>query len=438
MNSVETLAWIAEHKGRSKFSIREIPFQESKEWSFLPEKEALAHKSGRFFAIRGYRATTASGETFDQPLIHQWEIGIQAFLVRNEGSDLEVLMQAKTEPGNIGITQISPTLQVTRSNLQGVHDGAVPKFADLFLDLSDKKVLINQKYPELGNRYYKKWNENIILSTVDVIEEGANFRWLPIQTLKELLHHDNVINNDARLVLSLLFLKYGNTFMGPSTSFQEKLLKSWNSFSGISFQELIKARAWLEHIRKRHFLLVKKIPLPQLVGWKITDNRIVKEDHTQYSIMQLAVESDEREVSSWDQPIINTCLRGLTGLICKEFGGVLHVLFEASPQIGNHQGAELLPSICSDGTELNEIQSEIYQLVMETEDLVGKCIYSEEGGRFFRDDSLVRIILIDNLDIVLPENYCWLTIGQIRKLCSDSHFFSDEARGALAILLSYM
>jgi oxidase EvaA len=363
----EVLAWITDHKNQFEFSVKEIPFLDSKEWSFLPGKEALVHKSGRFFAIRGYRATTVDGRVFNQPLIHQWEIGIQALLVKNEGRDLEVLVQAKTEPGNIGVTQVSPTLQVTRSNLQGVHDGRIPKFADMFLDLTGKKVLVNQKYPELSNRYYRKWNENIILSTTDDIENDINFRWVGIQTLKELLRCDNVINNDARLVLSLLFLKYGDTFTGTTTPFQEKLLKSWSKLSGVSFTQTVEARAWLEDIRRKNPLIVEEIPLSKLDGWDITDTRITREDRTQYSIIHLAVESDEREVFSWDQPIVSTHQQGLTGLVCQEFEGVLHVLFEASPQIGNHQGAELLPSICSDGAEINNVQSEIRQLVMKPE-----------------------------------------------------------------------
>jgi oxidase EvaA len=439
MDCSEVIAWIEEHKSKSKFSCKEISFQDSKEWKFLPEQEALVHKSERFFEVRGYRATSSDGTSFNQPLINQWEIGIQAFLIKGQGDSLQVLMQAKTEPGNIGITQVSPTLQVTRSNLQGVHKGTIPQFAELFIDLTDKDVLVNEKYPELGNRYYKKYNENIIISTQDEIEDDLNFKWIPIQTLKELLRHDNIINNDARLVLSLLFLKYGDTFLGQSNPFQQALLASWKAHSGSFFEETTEAQVWLDLIRKKYPLTVEEIPLTELEGWEITDKRILRKKRTtQYSIMQISVESDEREVSAWDQPIINANQQGLIGFICQEFDGVLHVLFEAAAQIGGHLGAELLPSVCYDGAELNDTQFELYKLMVESENLIGECVYSEEGGRFFQDDSWMGIVLVDDLNIVLPENYCWLTLGQIRELSDDPHFFSDEARGALAVLLSYM
>ena len=93
MNCNEVIAWIDDHKKRFDLSIKEIPFCDSKEWNFLPEKEALVHKSGRFFAIKGYRATSNDGSVFNQPLIHQLEIGIQAFLVKNSGQNLQVLIQ---------------------------------------------------------------------------------------------------------------------------------------------------------------------------------------------------------------------------------------------------------------------------------------------------------------------------------------------------------
>jgi len=431
------LQWIDNHKQQLRFSVKEIPFHESKEWRFIADKQALVHKSGRFFAIKGYKATTVEGEIFYQPLIYQWEVGIQAFLVKDGDDGLQVLMQAKTEPGNIGITQISPTLQVTRSNLQGVHDGKIPKFANDFLDLKYKNVILNQKYPELGNRYYKKWNENIIIKTTEIESDDPAFQWISINTLKKLLRYDNAINNDARLVLSLLLLRYGTSFLSSPSPLQEKLLLSWNKLSGFSFQDTSQAAVWLQKIRSKYFLKVEEVSLLQLDSWKVTDSKIIRKDGAQFSIIQIAVES-EREVSTWDQPIVNAHQQGFVGLICQEIDGILHVLFEASPQIGGQQGAELLPSVCLDGTAPNKIQSDLYQLMLDPETLISKCVYSEEGGRFFQDDSLVHISLINNFKITLPENYCWLTIGQIRKLSYESHFFSDEARGILAILLSYM
>jgi oxidase EvaA len=437
MKCEEVIAWIEEHKKNFGFSISEIPFLGSKEWSFLPNKTALVHKSGRFFSIKGYQATTVAGAIHQQPLIHQWEIGIQAFLIKEIQNDLQILMQAKTEPGNIGITQVSPTLQVTRSNLQGVHSGKIPTFAEEFLNLAGKNVIINQKYPELGNRYFKKWNENIVIC-VDDMTHDDNFKWIPFRTLKKLLLHSNVINNDARLVLSLLLLKYGNTHLGPPSDLQEKLLSSWDEVSGFSFKSVENAKSWLREVRKINPLHVEEIPLTHLAGWEITDKRIIRKDKKEFSIMQLAVESNEREVSCWDQPIVNTHQQGFIGMICQEIEGVLHVLFEASPQIGSHHGAELLPSVCFDGSSLNSLQSELSDIANNPEHLIGECVYSEEGGRFYQDDSLVRIALVETLSIELPQNYCWLTLGQIRMLSTETHFFSDEARGALAILLSHL
>lgn len=432
MSVNDILTWLKDHKKRYQLKVQKIPFSDSKEWRFVNDKQKLIHKSGRFFAIKGYRAIEL--ET-NKPLIDQWEVGIQAFIIREKNENIEILLQAKTEPGNIGTTQLSPTLQVTRSNLQQVHKGSLPDFAENFLNLEDKTVLLNTKYPELGNRYFKKLNENIIIQQEN-IGHSERFRWVDIQSLKDLLKLNNVVNNDARLVASSLFLMVGDRFSQVQSDFQLKLLDSWYSWVGHSFKNLKEAKNWLFQ-KKKNIITTKEIPLTQLSNWEVTDNGIFPKDReSQYSIIQISVSSDEREVACWDQPIVNTFKQGLLGLICKEFNGVLHILFEASSQIGSHE-VELLPSISFDGDPLTPIQKTLYDLVKSTSSVVPECCISEEGGRFFQDESLVKIIMITE-DLNLTDNHCWLTIGQIRELNKDPFAFSDESRSALAILLAYM
>lgn len=72
-----------------------------------------------FFSIDGIRIATnyLDVSTWDQPIINQPEIGFLGFITKKIGGVVHFLAQAKIEPGNLNIVQLSPTLQATRSNL---------------------------------------------------------------------------------------------------------------------------------------------------------------------------------------------------------------------------------------------------------------------------------------------------------------------------------
>ena len=80
------------------------------------------------------------------------------------------MMQAKIEPGNLNIVQLSPTLQATRSNYTRVHGGKSPNYLEYFNGERDVYVLVDQLQSEQGARFLQKRNRNIIVE-VDENEE---------------------------------------------------------------------------------------------------------------------------------------------------------------------------------------------------------------------------------------------------------------------------
>lgn len=80
-----------------------------------------------------YRRTIRDVSTWDQPIINQPEIGFLGFIVKKIQGVYHFLMQAKIEPGNLNVVQLSPTLQATRSNYTRVHKGAIPKYLEYFI-----------------------------------------------------------------------------------------------------------------------------------------------------------------------------------------------------------------------------------------------------------------------------------------------------------------
>jgi oxidase EvaA len=60
---------------------------------------------------------------------------------------------------------------------------------------------------------------------------------------------------------------------------------------------------------------------------------------------------------------------------------------------------------------------------------------SEEGGRFFREQNRNMLILADNnFDIVLPENYIWMTLNQLNMFLKFNNYLNIQIRSLIAAI----
>ena len=134
MSTTDILGWMREQNEAVTSKIAQIPLSEMKKWSYVDGH--ICHESGKFFSIDGIRIQTnyRSVPEWDQPIINQPEIGFLGFIVKKFKGVLHFLLQAKIEPGNLNVVQLSPTLQATRSNYMRVHGGASPNYLEYFTD----------------------------------------------------------------------------------------------------------------------------------------------------------------------------------------------------------------------------------------------------------------------------------------------------------------
>ena len=201
-------SWLAERREAHPFSVTRIPFDAMDGWGFAEDTGDLVHRSGRFFAVGGLKVTTSTGPfpTWHQPIITQPEVGILGIVVKEFRGVLHCLMQAKMEPGNPNLLQLSPTVQATRSNYTRVHKGAPVRYIEYFTGHRRSRVIADVLQSEHGWWFYRKNNRNIVVeidADVDVpIHE--DFCWLTLGQINELMARDNVINMDSRTVLSCL------------------------------------------------------------------------------------------------------------------------------------------------------------------------------------------------------------------------------------------
>lgn len=445
VNLEELNLWLDNIQRTSDFSVKEIPFEELDKWYFDENGLNLRHESGKFFSIEGLRVQTDFNgvmQSWDQPIINQPEIGILGIVTKVINGTRYFLMQAKMEPGNINILQLSPTLQATKSNFSQAHKGKVPLYLEYFIDASKSTIIVDQLQSEQGGRFFKKRNRNMIVEVTDDIIVHDDFCWLTIFQLKQLIKIDNLINMDSRSVISCI--PFGNEadsiedFIGqvtPDNIYDLGTMKSIVSKKPLhTIDEII---SWITNEKVTYHLNVKNIPLNEVNGWHITSTEIKHNTDNRFSVVALKVTANSREVASWTQPIVKDLKIGLIGFLIKTINGTDHYLVQAKVEPGNMDFIDMAPTVsCSNYKELEQTNRSVLflDLFLDDKKVVIKYdhLQSEEGGRFhFYQNRYILAHLNEGIEIEVPTNYKWMTLGQIMEL-SKYGYFNIEARGLLA------
>jgi dTDP-4-dehydro-6-deoxy-alpha-D-glucopyranose 2,3-dehydratase len=445
--------WFNKKAENNSFVVNEIPFDHLEEWYFENGTKNFKHSSNRFFSIEGINVSTNFGhkKNWDQPIIVQPEIGILGILTKLENGVRYFLMQAKMEPGNINIVQLSPTLQATRSNFTKVHKGKLPNYFDYFTDRKKAKILIDQLQTEQGGRFLKKRNRNMVIEALGEVEVYDDFIWLTLEQIKKLLCYENIINMDARSVLATiplideegiftfnsllnnrtnrtLELKIGTftTDIPLSLTDNKKALKR--------FDEII---SWITEMKLKYELHVVRIPLSNVNQWSFSESEIKHEGNKYFSVIAVEVKAGNREVTAWTQPLFKEKNLGLIGFIVTKYNGILHFLIQAKVEPGNFDTIELAPTVsCSNYIEVSSGSSSppFIGYFTNPDRVLYSTIQSEEGGRFFHFQNRNMIVLIEHgEELNIPENYKWISLGQLMKLMKFG-YLNIESRSLISAI----
>lgn len=201
------LAWREQQRNAIQFKADLIGLDEVRGWS-RDEKGNVRHKSGQFFGVEGVRVESGDLRevaSWDQPIYTQPEGGILGLIARERaGSGVEFLLQAKAEPGNIGVLQFCPTIQSTWSNIRRAHAGKRPPMVEVLTAKAGVRIIYRAEHNEEGGRFWRKSNENVIafLDDESVIETDMTmFSWASLSQIKELALMDNLISPFVKTIL---------------------------------------------------------------------------------------------------------------------------------------------------------------------------------------------------------------------------------------------
>ncbi|MFH8571825.1 NDP-hexose 2,3-dehydratase family protein [Streptomyces sp. NPDC017993] len=416
--------WFAGRRLAHPFRVTPIAFDDLEGWSTDPGTGNLVHHTGRFFSVEGLRVNVDDGaRLWHQPVIRQPEIGILGILVKEFDGVLHFLMQAKMEPGNPNLLQLSPTVQATRSNYTKVHRGADVRYLEFFTG-GRGRVLADVLQSEHGSWFWRKHNRNMIVETHEDVPPHDDFCWLTLGQLTALLRQDLLVNMDSRTVLSCL----------PRA----------DDDGAAALHTDAELRTWLTAARARHHVRADPVPLAGLPDWVRKEAAIHHAEGHYFDVVATSVQARSREVTSWTQPLIRPRGRGLVAFLTRRIEGVPHLLAPARLEGGLRESVEIAPTVMytpRNYAELPTAQRPPFldlALHAPASHIRYEALHSEEGGRFL--DAVSRYLVIDVDDspeaavLTPPDGYRWMTPGQLAQLNQQGHCVNVQARTLMACL----
>lgn len=438
----EILSWLQENTKSNKVSLEPINFSEMTQWVFDNNKGNYHHISGAFFSIDGIEVKSSYGSVpiWRQPIINQPELGILGIIAKEFDGKLYFLMQAKIEPGNINTVQLSPTLQATKSNYTQKHKGKQPLYLEYFLD-QEKYIIFEQLQSEQGARFLQKRNRNIIIKVDSDIPVHQNFRWLTLGQIKTLLQSDNVVNMDTRTVLSGIryFDKDSVEEIIPSVlkPFKVDMLRS--EVSSNTYRTIDSFISWFAELKSFFDLSVSRIRLDELKEWQLTDSKLHHIENKYFDVIPVKVQIENREVVSWDQPMVRPCQQGICAFIIRKINGIYHFLVQAKVECGNFDIVEIAPTVqCLTGSYKSgfvHFLQDVFDALENPDQVKVNTIQSEEGGRFFQEANRNIIVEVgDEFSLDVPMNFTWLSLGQLKNLIRYNNYVNLQARSLLSLI----
>ena len=437
------LEWIADRNKATAVDIRKTALSQSPFWFYNEQQGRIQNRNNSFFQIAGLEQIVGNRTIIRQPVILQQEIGFLGIICQEIHGVMHFLMQAKIEPGNVNKIQISPTIQATKSNFTQKHGGAKPPYLEYFQQASQYEIVVDQIQSEQSSRFYKKRNRNIIIRVEEEIPVLPSHKWMTLGQIKCLMRVDNLVNMDTRTVLSCIPCCKLNAC-------QEDFAQLPSLFSDLSL-----FRSVFEGDRNNHFPEIYQyinnykmfaeprrrfVPLHELKGWKMEDERIFCEEAHPYQVIFCDITIEGREVKQWTQPLFEAMGIATFGLICCEQGGVLKFLVRAVPELGCFDGIELGPTVQREavllpGNEDTAVDRLFFERLSQGKGVFFDHLLSEEGGRFYHEQNRNVLMKIKEEELPeLPEGYFLLDYRTLNELVQVNNTLNIQLRNLLSLL----
>jgi len=297
---------------------------------------------------------------------------------------------------------------------------------------------------EHGYKFYKKANDNVhVRADVEIVDD--KFVWLCLSDIRFLFSKEHHLNMDMRSVLSTI------DFVGYSLPISEVLDNIKSNISDLEKDLLVSSLSeenslnsineiseWLHEAKRYKKIDQEIIPLKSLYkhGWVLSDSSLKSNSNKNFEVVGIKATVDSREVCSWFQPIIKDNIPKVYAFLIKKINGIFHVLTKLVEEDYSWAGPELGPTLSSVDSNNLDLKKELLNFnVKENEyNVIYDRVQSEEGGRFLEQKNrYVLIVVNDDVDVIINQNYKWVTLYQLKRMTNSECCVNIEARSLLCI-----
>ena len=415
----ELLEWVDGRNRSCKVEIERIGLSSCDPWYMDAETGRIRNGRGAFFSVAGLSCTerdlrTGEERSSGQPAILQSEVGFLGIVAASFGGVPHLLMQAKIEPGNVNKVQVSPTIQATRSNFMRAHGGREPEHLALFTGRSGSRAVVDQLQSEQSLRFLSKRNRNVVLAVDGAPSEGDAFRWMTLGQVKDLMRYENLVNMDARTVISCMPLP-----ARPDAAERAH-----------AFGMLNDSKMFVESHREL-------VPLASLRDWRVSDDSVHRVDgRAPFRVMFADIAIEGREVSRWRQPLFEARGRAWFGLAFCWEGGRPLFLVRVLREAGCFDGAEFGPTLQLEaGFDPAALKGLDAAFARAAQDAHADVVLSEEGGRFFCEENRNTLVEVGGRDALpLEEGCAWLSWGTLAEMAQYPNVLNIQLRNLLSLV----
>jgi len=198
----EIISWYTSQKVNFDLTIEKVPLAELASWKI---SEQNIFKNNRYFSVIAVEVIAGTREVtaWTQPLIKDLNIGLLGFILKKINGIIHFLVQAKVEPGNLDIIELSPSISCSNLEYLKLTNNKKPDFIEYFDGTRKVGLLYDVLQSEEGGRFYHLQNRNmmVLISEDEVIELPSNYTWMTLNQIMDFMKY-GMFNIEARSLVS--------------------------------------------------------------------------------------------------------------------------------------------------------------------------------------------------------------------------------------------
>jgi oxidase EvaA len=204
--SAEVMSWFSTQRSLYELEISRMPLKDVPHWH-RTDKE-IARADGKYFSVVAVSVHAENREvaSWTQPLFEPRGHGLVAFVLKNFGGVLHVLVNARMEGGFTDAVELGPTVQCIPWNYDDYEGADRPYLLDYVQTIDPKWIRYEALHSEEGGRFLNAESRYLIVEADDRLpyDIPADYNWLTVGQLTDLLRHGHYVNVQARTLVTCL------------------------------------------------------------------------------------------------------------------------------------------------------------------------------------------------------------------------------------------